>query len=404
MHLRVDHPRHSASNHPGPYVYFHSHHFDLTQLPAVLAGAAEIAATYPRIDAVICNAGISSFAGIDWPRAIWAVLTNVIETCTQPDWYIGTLGDLAAPQAQRLTDPAKTAADDPGDAALAQSPEPALGRIFCANVFGHYLLAARLAPRMRRAAGPDQSPGRLILVSSIENAAAAYRPDDLQCLTTRAAYSSSKRLTDVLGLSAYLPACAGPARAFLRGAPAAAPAEAGAPPASADEDAEEGLPRIFVCHPGIVDTGIVRLARPLHYAKLAAFYACRLLGSPWHCIDAYKGACAPAWLALAPWATIAAAEREKPSVADTDAGKDENELDVGYDAKARKMSCRGGRGKWGSATDWRGRERVVRTFAEGWGLGGESEEKDELEELGARAWREMETLRREWEERLRVRN
>ena len=356
------------------------------------AGAAAIAAAYPRLDALVCNAGMSSYAGIDWARAVRDALTDVLGACTQPRFFVERLGELAAPQGQRLTDPSRPADQDP------QSPEPALGRIFCANVFGHYLLAARLAPRLRRAA-PDRPPGRLIFISSIETTAAAYRADDLQGLGSYSAYSSSKRLTDVLGLTAYLPACAGPVRAFLRGAPAG---EKGAPPISADADDgdAEGLARILLCHPGIVSTGIVRLPLPLHYAKLAAFYVCRLLGSPWHCIDTHRGACAPAWLALAPWSTIAAAERAKPSGVDGYAGGDNDDLDVGYDAKARKMTCRGGRGKWGSATDWRGRERVVRTYAEGWGLGGESEERDELEELGLRAWSEMEALRKEWEERL----
>lgn len=94
-----------------------------------------------------------------------------------------------------------------------------------------------------------------------------------------------------------------------------------------------------------------------------AFYLARWLGSPWHTIRAYKGACAPAWVAL---------------------GSDE-ELDA---------ACHGERPrKWGSGTDRAGRERVVATAVEGQG-------EDGWEELGRRCWGEMESLRQEWEERL----
>lgn len=60
----------------------------------------------------------------------------------------------------------------------------------------------------------------------------------------------------------------------------------------------------------------------------------------------------------------------------------------------------------------------MRTFVEGWGLGGSigcdvgvggrksgmgdltAVEREEFEELGVRVWKEMETLRMEWEGRL----
>lgn len=123
---------------------------------------------------------------------------------------------------------------------------------------------------------------------------------------------------------------------------------------------------------------------------MLAFYVARWLGSPWHTISPYKGAVAPVWLALASQATLDGIEE------------------------------RDGQGKWGSSTDMWGRERVMRTEVDGWGFGGtvgaESrfgkrgrrreakdltvEEREKFEELGRQAWKEMEGLRVEWEERL----
>ena len=128
-----------------------------------------------------------------------------------------------------------------------------------------------------------------------------------------------------------------------------------------------------------------------------SFYFARWLGSPWHSITAYKGAVAPVWLALA--------SREEIEDKETE----------------------GGKGKWGSACDFWGRERVARTGVEGWGVGGRigggrqgdeegggwkgamgqgrgkipdvtREGREEFEENGRECWRQMEELRVFWEE------
>lgn len=128
----------------------------------------------------------------------------------------------------------------------------------------------------------------------------------------------------------------------------------------------------------------------LAWAKVLSLYIARWLGSPWHTIDTYKGACAPVWLALA-----------------------EQEMLDGLEERE-------GQGKWGSVTDVGGRERVRRTEVDGWGYGGRvghvhefgmrgrrrdardltMEDREAFEELGREAWGEMEKLRVKWEERL----
>ncbi len=129
---------------------------------------------------------------------------------------------------------------------------------------------------------------------------------------------------------------------------------------------------------------------------ILAFYIARLIGSPWHTVSAYIGATAPVWLALADADEIA--EREKAGPA-----------------------------KWGSAVTRLGRESVQRTDVPGWGLTGDGgevvwwqigrgwlggwgrkrgakdatrEDVERFVEDGALVWRELERLRREWEEKI----
>lgn len=81
-----------------------------------------------------------------------------------------------------------------------------------------------------------------------------------------------------------------------------------------------------------------------------------------------------------------------------------------------------GKGKWGSSSDFWGNSRVKKTEVEGWGWCGKvedlsknkevrrgrrrgvrdltEEDRVEFEALGARVWKEMEGMRREWEELL----
>lgn len=85
------------------------------------------------------------------------------------------------------------------------------------------------------------------------------------------------------------------------------------------------------------------------------------------------------------------------------------------------MEQREGKGKWGSAVDTMGHERVMRSVVDGWGLGGRMgegelkgtkgtrrdfvevsrEDREDFEDVGRECWRQMEGLRVAWEERLK---
>ena len=280
---------------------------------------------------------------------------------TYPKYKISGVGFTTPPQISDIQE-------------FSNIPQPPLAEVFCANVFGHYLLTHQLMPLLTQ----PLSAGRIIWISSLEAVASTLSPVDMQCLYGPLAYESSKRLTDVLALTSRLPSTRPFVSCF------ASPPQSSRPPANPPLTAKEKkTPAMYVAHPGICATAIVPLPLILHTLMKIAFYLARWLGSPWHTIQAYKGACAPTWLALSSDEELDAACHERSSVADEMYSHNKNNGGGG--------GCRPS--KWGSSTDRRGRECVARTAVEG-------EEEEGWERLGQRCWAQMEELRQEWEERL----
>ncbi|MCJ1401260.1 3-keto-steroid reductase [Xylographa trunciseda] len=369
-------PRNKAGS--GPRVSFQAVQLDLTALRSVHAAAQELLSSVPKIDTIICNAGIAGPITIDWPRAVWAAIFDPVYSVTFPYFAHGSLGLLTKPQLTTTSEKdTNGSSDDRTNKALSSAAsgahEPPLGEIFSANIFGHYLLIHALTPLLSHASHP---PARIICVSSIETSHSAFSLTDLQGLTTTQSYHSSKRLTDILALTASLPTSKPYTDKFFT------------PPGSSRPLAPH--PRFYTSHPGVCATEIFPLVFVLRWVKILSLYIARWLGSPWHTISTRKGACAAVWLALAAQETLDGLEAE------------------------------GGLGKWGSATDASGSERVRRTQVDGWGYGGKVgqgrefgsrgrrrdakdltvEDREAFEDLGREAWREMEALRVEWEKRL----
>lgn len=374
---------------------------DLTSLHSVQILSTRLLENLPRLDTIICNAGYGGFTGIDWPMAIKETLTDFFTSLTYPSYKLSTTGETTA---------AQTGSRNPDVEGYGnEKDEPPLGKVFTSNVFGHYLLSHQLIPLL--AASPDQ--GRMVFISSIEPLASHFNPADIQGLASFKAYESSKRLTDIMVLTSSLPSTKVFVQRFLTPSPTTPshsislldnePSESTRestpdtpPPLISLSDNEycppsNPEPKIYISHPGICATSIVTLSFIPFYLRILAFYIARWLGSPWHTVSAYKGACAPVWLALA----------------------DQDELE--------DIEQREGKGKWGSVCDRAGHERVMRTVVEGWGMGGRMgegdvgnrigsrknfrevtrEDRENFEGLGRECWREMEGLRVAWEERLR---
>lgn len=348
---------------------------DLCELVSVRNLSRRLAASLPKLDAVILNAGLGGWTGIDWPRAIYGVLTDLVHEVSWPSYKVAPAGVVLGPQ---LPSSSKDTEETDG--------EPRLGSVFCANVFGHYMLAHNLMGLLKKTqdgSSSGSSPGRVIWVSSLEATVKYYDDDDIQGLRTTVAYESSKALTDLLVLTSNLPSAAPWVSSFYGNNPE-------------DKDKEKDTaPNMYLSHPGICGTGILPLNLPLFYCMMIAFWLARLLGSPWHTLSTYFGACAPVWLAVAP----------------------QSELD---DAEEPYVSNGGGHVKWGSSCKLQGSAFAASTEVDGWGHGGvvgpavvdadrvrrrkrgavdlTAEDKVKFEELGRSAWKQMEELRVTWDE------
>lgn len=356
---------------------FESETVDLVDLVSVRALSRRLVKKLPKLDAIVLNAGLGGWTGIDWPRAVWRTLTDLIQEVTWPSFKVSPIGVVTGKQTH-----------------LAK--EPRLGMVFSANVFGHYMLAHGVVPLLQLSGQPN-GPGRIIWVSSLETALKYFDPEDIQGLRSGIAYESSKTLTDILALTASLPSTAPWVNSFL----CTSNFSSSSVISTMEEKVEENSlgrnptkPNIYLTHPGVCGTSILPLSLPLFYCMIFSFWLARMLGSPWHVLSSYLGACAPVWLTLSHQRII-------------------------DNAEAPYVQHEGRSAKWGSSCCRLGRARLASTEVDGWGYGGvvgrpvveedrirrrkrgmvdlTAEKKEQFEELGMRCWREMEELRKAWD-------
>ncbi|KAL4778157.1 hypothetical protein BJX76DRAFT_343974 [Aspergillus varians] len=353
-------------------VTFVPENVDLCNLLSVRALSRRLNKSFPKLDAIVLNAGIGGWTGLNWPLAIWSVVTDLVHAVSWPTYKVAPAGLITDHQTTSLT-----------------NKEPPLGTVFCANVFGHYMLAHNIMPLLHRSGSPN-GPGRVIWVSSIEATTKLLDVDDPQGLRSLAPYETSKALTDVLSLTSDLPSTAPWVKSFY---------STSSKNSDTDPTTTSHPPNTYLSHPGVCSTSILPLPTVLIYAMVAATWLARILGSPWHTLSTYLGACAPVWLALSPQSALDAAE-------------------VPYQRHG------GSRVKWGSSTSRTGACFPASTEVEGWGYGGvvgpavveedrvrrrkrgatdlTSEEKERFEDLGRKCWQQMEELRKQWDELLNL--
>ena len=347
-------------------IHLQEENVDLTNLASVRALSRKLLDSgIPKLDAVILNAGIMGWIGNNWPLAFWQATIDPINATTWPEFTIFSVGDVTSPQLEGQG-----------------NDEPPLGQVFCSNVFGHYMLTHGLMPLLR--ACSVDSPGKIIWISSVDASAPDFSLDDFQGLESPAPYQHTKRMTDLLALTA-----------------ANQPATSKIVNAYFDTSRQKSVttlptlskPTIHVAHPGIVVTSIVPLMFFLRWLQVLTSLIARWLGSPWHNITVYSGANAPVWLALASPEEIK--EKEQPGQL--------------------------GSNKWGSAVSRGGTGKVEKTDVDKWGLDGSGsrvewwgggygrkpgskdatkEDVEDFIEEGTKVWREMEQLRTSWQERL----
>lgn len=329
---------------------------DLTKLITVKALAKQLLGRRLKLDAVIWNAGVAGWSHLDYPQAIRALLKNLVQATTYPKFMVCDVGALTKPQLS-------------GYGSVHMFPEPRLGQVFTANLFGHYMLTHWIAPLM-------DSESRIVWITSISGTPETFNIEDMQGIRAKEAYESSKRLTDLLVMTSDLPSTQPYTKNFL--------------PTQSRNGKPAKQPQMYSTHPGVVATSISGLNWFVSIWMTLALYLARWVGSPWHPISAYKGAISAVFAALAPPSQLA------------------------------DLEVREGKGKWGSATDVFGNERVVRTEIEGWGYARElgyvpsgsiaakrpgykktsKETREDFESQGIKVWKEMEEMRVDWEKRL----
>jgi 3-keto steroid reductase len=358
-------------------IHLRPENLELTRLLSVKALAeALLTSEIPRLDAIILNAGIGGWTGLNWPYAVQTILADPRRATTWPKFKLGAVGLVTEPQL-----PAR---------AGQVSDEPPLAQVFCANVFGHYMLAHWLMPLL--CACPSHSPAKVVWVSSLEPSHKHYKATDHQGFRAPAPYEHSKRITDYLALTSNLPAVDRHVIDYTT------PEKV----LSAQTRAATSRPTIHVTHPGILTTTIIDLYWILQQGYLLAIYLARLLGSPWATVTTYPAAISAVWVSLVSRAELNAAEKKQ-----------------------------GGKAiKWGSAIDRSGSSRVEPTDVPGWGyngsgkpfadtwwggpawwnggnvgrdMGAEDPTKEDVENFivdGVEVWEKMEELRIAWEKRL----
>jgi 3-keto steroid reductase len=361
---------------------------DLCSLRTIFSATRQLATRIPRLDVLICNAGIGGWSGLNWWAAAKQVLTEGINAAmTRPTYNICRVG---ARTQQQLSG---GLVDEEG------SEVPVLAEVFCANVFGHYVLAHEAMGLLSRPAGVGasvSSPGRVVWVSSLHPGAKYFDAGDIQGIKSLHAYESSKRLTDIMVLGASTHRAQASVAAFLT-----PEGHEGQERVSQDDDDNGGIersmvfvsrrdasaspsssttscfhpppatvpPQMFVTHPGIFGTSIMPLATILVYLQFVAFYLARLFGNEWHVHTPFKGATSPVWLAL-----------------ESDEALEE------ADAEHRK---------WGSRASPLGAEGVTQMVVDGWGTAGEST-THEFEDESVKVWEYMEDQRKYWTGRVKT--
>lgn len=292
--------------------------------------------------------------------------------------------------------------------------EPPLGEIFCANLFGHYMLIHWLTPLLR--ACNTSHPAKIIWVSSVEPQDYHFDESDLQGLLSTSAYEHGKRLTDILVLSSNQPGVAEHVTSFLAVDPGS---NNGTKPLTRNQRPDNSTPSMHLFHPGILVTPIFPLPPVLFEAYLSAIYVARLLGGVWSNVQPYTAAHGVSHLLLVPDDEIQKAERAAcpvPSSSSSSASSSQDSTHVGVV---------NGKVKWGTSIARSGTTTVRPTEVAWWGINGSGvsylkgwwggtggrgrkpgakearpEDVEVFMGVAGRVWKDMELLRREWEGRI----
>ncbi|KAG9317131.1 NAD(P)-binding protein [Chiua virens] len=237
------------------------HTVDLADTGSIFHFADEVARNYPYVSHLVCNAGVARFARIIWPQALYQLFTDWIGAVTAPRFYLQHVGDMS---------------------------QEGLGWVWQCNVFGHYAMFRALEPMLAKCM--TTGGARVAWISSHEASSEFYDPQDWQLVKSEHSYECSKYQMNMISL--YLDREA--ARGQLDGTRAV---------------------RHLTAYPGVVGTSIASamLSAFQTFWMFVGFYVARLLGSPNHPIDIFKGAISAVYTSLVDIASLpTSTNREDP--------------------------------------------------------------------------------------------
>ncbi|KAL0949047.1 hypothetical protein HGRIS_009140 [Hohenbuehelia grisea] len=220
---------------------------DLASITSVFKFANQVSRNYPYVSHLVCNAGVASFKGMNYPLLIREILRGPIHAVTYPSYYLQNTGERSI---------------------------DGLGWVWQCNVFGHYALFRSLELLLK--SSKCSLGARVIWMSSLEGSPEFYDSDDWQLTRTEHSYQASKYQIDLIS-------------------------------AALDHRAVKlGEPRHVVVHPGVASTKVASALASgfLDFIKVLVFYLVRLLGSPNHPITTLKAAAPAVYAILSPLAFL----------------------------------------------------------------------------------------------------
>ncbi|KAI8968272.1 hypothetical protein BDF20DRAFT_827920 [Mycotypha africana] len=194
---------------------------------------------YPHVNYLFCNAGILSSLGLNWPKLLWLAFTDPVGLMERSDATIQAVGEIS---------------------------EDGLGRVFAANVFGHYVMMRELERLLSHS-----GDGRVIWTSSVTAKNHCFDINDWQGIKSHEPYESSKWACDLVSVIS--------SERFAR---------------------ERSHISSFTTSPGVVASEIGALPCWVTKARILLHYLMRIAGVASQNITAYNGSIADVYAALQP--------------------------------------------------------------------------------------------------------
>lgn len=273
---------------------------DLASTSSTLTCASTISNSFPYLTHLILNAGGGPFVSLNWPLAVFSILTRWVRATTYPTFLNEERGRVS---------------DD------------GLGWTWQTNLFSHYLLARSLLPLFY--AAPSPRAGRIIWTGSLEGLPQNCDPDDWQSLDPQKYGLLGRGIGSYHSVKYQMNLAAWGFNAYIRDHEASLASPKKGRKKGARNVGEEQRVYSYACQPGIVaglmfvcvkrchaarrsmligrSTHSELIGRFLDFFMQLAFYISRsVFGSPNHVISPYKSAVAFTFVCLSPISTLLA--------------------------------------------------------------------------------------------------